>query len=55
MSNMVQSFPVVVENMSHQENLKNSVPTVKNHTLLDDGIDVENESKSPVGNRKRVF
>ncbi|XP_041911227.1 uncharacterized protein LOC121677222 [Arvicola amphibius] len=33
----------------------NPVPTVKNHTLLDDGIEMEDESKTLVGNRKRMF
>ena len=35
--------------------LNNPVPTVKNHTVLDDGIDLEDESKTPVGNRKHIF
>ena len=31
------------------------MPTVKSHTVLDDGIDMENESKTLVGNRKHIF
>ena len=34
--------------------LNNPVPTVKNHTVLDDEIDLEDELKTPVGNRKHV-
>ena len=35
--------------------LNNPVPTVKNNTLLDDRIDLEDESKTPIGNRKHIF
>ena len=35
--------------------LDNPVSTVKNHTVLDDGLDLENESKIPVGNVKCIF
>ena len=38
-----------------QKKLNNSVPTVNNYTVLDDGIDMEDESKTPVGNRKCIF
>ena len=31
------------------------MPTVKSHTDLDDGIDMEHYSKTPVGNKKYVF
>ena len=34
--------------------LKNPVPIVKNHTVLDDAIEMD-ESKIPVGNRKHVL
>ena len=39
MTNTAQSFPVTVENMSYQKNWKIPVPTVKNYTGLDNGID----------------
>ena len=41
--------------------LKNSVPAVKkqkkqkNHTVLDSGLNVEDESKIPIRNRTHVF
>ena len=31
------------------------MPTVKNHSALGDGIDVEDESKTPVGHGKCMF
>ena len=31
------------------------MPTVKKHTYLDDGIDVEDESNILVGHRKHIF
>ena len=55
MSNKAQAFPVNVENISPPGKLKNPVPTVKNHTVLDDGIDLEDESKTLVGNRKHIL
>ena len=42
------------ENVSSRK-LNNPVPTLKKHPVLDDGIDLENESKTPVGNRKCIF
>ena len=41
--------------MSHQENFKTPEPSVKDHTILDDGINMEDKSKIPIGNRKRIF
>ena len=35
--------------------LKNPMPAVKSNTGLNDGINVEDESKTPVGQRKHVF
>ena len=37
------------------EKLNNPVPTVKSHTGLDDGLYLEDESKTAVGNRKHIF
>ena len=34
---------------------KNSVPAVKNHIVLDSGLNVEDESKIPIRNRTHVF
>ena len=34
---------------------KNPEPSVKDHTVLDDGISMEDKSKIPIGNRKRIF
>ena len=45
MSNKVQSFPVTVEDTS----------TGKTCTVLDDEINMEDESKTPVGNRKHIL
>ena len=52
---VVQSFPVTVEDMSHQENLKNLLPDAKDHTDLDNGINMEDKSKIPVGDRTCIF
>ena len=41
--------------MSHPEILKNPLPAIKNHTLLDDEIDMEDELKIPTGIRKCIF
>ena len=49
MSNMAQLLPVTVENMAQYNLKKNPVPTVKKHSVLDDGIDMEDESKTLVG------
>ena len=35
--------------------LKNPEPSVKGHTVLDDGINMEDKSKVPIGNRKCIF
>ena len=35
--------------------LKNPEPSVKDHTVLDDGINMEDKSKIPIGNRKHIF
>ena len=35
--------------------LENPVPVVKIHTALDDGINMEDESKIPIENRKYIF
>ena len=35
--------------------LNNPVPTVRNHTVLDNETEIEDESKTPVGNRKHMF
>ena len=38
------------------EKLKNPEPSVKkNHNVLDDGINMKDESKIPIGNMKRIF
>ena len=52
---VVQSFPVTVENVSHQENFKNPMHALKSNTGLNDGLNVEDESKTPVGHRKCIF
>ena len=44
-----------MENMSHLENEKNSMPAVKSNSGLNDGINVENDSKTQVGHRKYIF
>ena len=31
------------------------MPTIKNHISLDDGIDMEDESNTAVGNMKHIF
>ena len=35
--------------------IKNSKPSVKDHNVLDDGVNTENKSKIPIGNRKCIF
>ena len=49
-SNVVQSVSVTVEDMPHQENKKNPFPAVKKYNALDDGINVEDDSKIPIEN-----
>ena len=54
----VKSGPVIPSHCGEHVSpgkFKNSVPTEKNHTVLDDGIDLEDKSKTPVGNRKNLF
>ena len=38
-----------------QGKLKNSEPSVKDNTILDNGINIDDKSKIPVGNRKLIF
>ena len=54
-SNKIQLYPVTVENMSHQENKTIQAYCKKNRSVLDDGINMEDELKIPIGNRKHIF
>ena len=54
----VKSGPVIPSHCGEHVSpgkLKNPVPTVKNHTGLDDGIGVKDKSITPVGHRKSIF
>ena len=56
-SNVIQG-PVIPSHCGEHVSpgkLNNPVPTVKNHTVLDDGIDLEDELKTEVENRKEIF
>ena len=37
------------------EKPENLLPVIKNHTVLDDGINMEDETKIPIENRKHIF
>ena len=52
MSNIVQSLLVTMEDMSYQEN---PVAYVKNSSVLDGGINMEDESKILIENRKHIL
>lgn len=55
-STMVQSFPVTIEDTSHQENLKSQcLLKKKKHTVLDDGINMDDESKISIGYTKSMY
>ena len=41
--------------MSQQRKLKNLAPAVKNHTAMGDGINMDDESKLPIGHRKYIL
>ena len=60
---MKQKAPLSVQHTHSQSlwrtcltrKIKNPLPAKKNHTVLDDGLNMEDESKIPIGNRKRIF
>ena len=49
MTNVVQSFPVTVENVSSSGKLKGTMPAIESNNGLNDEINVENESRTLVG------